>query len=78
MKQALHSSGANVTSKHITDVSMCALFLLEAAKHTDTIFGVQSPSTAHTISDSRSDTTKMQRYMVENEINHEPQRNNIY
>ena len=42
MKQTLGSSGANVTATHIEDVSLSALFLLEAAKKTDRQFGVDS------------------------------------
>ena len=37
MKQTLRSSGANVTATHIEDVSLSALFFLEAAKETDNL-----------------------------------------
>ena len=44
VKQTLRSSGANVTTAHITEVSLAALFLLEAAKKTDREFGVTTQS----------------------------------
>lgn len=50
VKQALRCSRAN-----ITDISQCALFLLEAAKKCDRIFRVPPSSTAHTIRDSKSE-----------------------
>lgn len=68
VKQALRSSGANVTEKHISDVSMCALFLLEAAKKCDTIFKVSKKSTAHTIRDADADISKMQQRLLEKNI----------
>ena len=39
IKEALCSSGANITEKHIMDVSMSALFLMEAARKCDKVFG---------------------------------------
>lgn len=71
VKQALRSSGANVTEKHIVDISMCALFLMEAAKQTDKIFQVPPPTTKHTVRDSLSDIRKIQSYVMENKITHE-------
>ena len=43
LKQALRSSGANATEKHIEDVSLCSMFLMKA----DEEFGVLSRSTKH-------------------------------
>ena len=40
LKQALRSSGANATQKHIEEVSLCSLFLMEAAKKADRTFGL--------------------------------------
>lgn len=68
VKQALRSSGANVTEKHIRDVSMCALFLLEAAKKCDTVFKVSKQSTAHTIRDANADILKIQAMLLEKNI----------
>ena len=41
VKQTLRSSGANVTEKHITDVSLSALFLMKEA---DTLLKVPNLS----------------------------------
>ena len=49
MKQTLCPSGANVAATHIEDVSLSALFLLEAAKKTDRQFGVTPPTRRHTL-----------------------------
>ena len=68
MKQALRTSGANRTDKRIIEVSMSALFLLEAAKKCDEVFGVHRTSTAHTVRDSMSDIQKIKNMLLENEV----------
>ena len=68
VKQALRSSGANVTDQHISNVSMCALFLLEAAKRCDRVFAVPPKSTAHTVGDSKSDIKKLEKHLLERGI----------
>ncbi len=68
VKQSLRTSGANVTPKHITDVSMCALFLLEAAKKCDKVFGVPPSSTTHTVRDSKSDIQKIRNMLLEKDV----------
>lgn len=68
VKQALRGSGANVTDKHITEVSMCALILLEAAKKCDEVFGVPPSATAHTVRDSKSDIQKITNMLLEMEV----------
>lgn len=67
----MRSSGANVTDKHITDISMCALFLLEAAKKCDKVFGVPPSYTAHTVRDSQSDIKKIRSELLEKGITRE-------
>lgn len=71
MKQALRSSGANVTDKHITDVSMCALFLLQAAKRCDKVFGVPPQSTEHTVRDAKLDIQKIHQHLLEKGVTKE-------
>lgn len=71
VKQALRCTGANVTEKHITDISMCALFSLEAAKKCDAVFGVSQKSTSHTVRDSKADIHKIQHHLIEKEITKE-------
>lgn len=68
MKQALRSSGANVTEKHILEISQCALFLLEAAKKCDKMFGVSPSTTAHTVRDYKSDIAKLRSQLLEKEV----------
>lgn len=71
VKQTLRSSGANVTDQHIRNVSMCASFLLEAAKKCDKIFAVTPRSTAHTIRDSNVDIKKIREHLLEKGITKE-------
>lgn len=71
VKQALRGSGGHVPDKHITDISMCALFLLEAAKKCDKVFNVPPSSTAHTVRDSKSDIAKVRGCLLEKEITKE-------
>ena len=47
VKQTLRSSGANATATHIEEVSLSALFLLEAAKKTDREFSVTPVTKSH-------------------------------
>ena len=58
-KQTLKSAGGNLTERHLEEVSLSALFLLDAAKKTDTAFGVAPRTTAHTVRDPSSDVSKM-------------------
>lgn len=67
----MRSSGANVTEAHIRDVSMCALFLLQAAKKCDSVFGVAPQSTAHTVRDSKADIRKIQEQLCEKGVTKE-------
>ena len=77
VKQTLRSSGANATNKHITNVSMCAPLLLEAAKRCDKIFSVPPPSTAHTTRDSKTDIMKIRERLQEAAITTEDKARNI-
>ena len=67
-KQTLRSAGGNVTDKHIEDVSMSTLFLLDAARKTDQAFGVAPQSTAHTVRDASSDIKKMTKHLAETRV----------
>lgn len=71
MKQAIRSSGANITVQHIEDVSLCGLFLLDAAKKADELFGVHKPSTRHTVRDAQGDITKLCSYLIDNKASKE-------
>ena len=55
MKESIQAAGANATTKHIEEISLCGLFLLEASKKTNEAFQVPSSSTQHTIRDATED-----------------------
>ncbi len=64
-KQALQSGGGQLTTKHVEEVSLGVLFLMEAAKKTDAAFKVKAPSTSHTVRDSDSDVKKMVTHLTD-------------
>ena len=64
----MRASGANVTERHIEDVSLCALFLMEAAKKADIEFELHPRSSKHTTSDAASDIRKVSLHLLENEV----------
>ena len=67
VKEALRSSTGSLTEKHIEDVSMCALFLLEAAKKTDKEFGCHQTS-SHTVREADSDIRKLVQHLLEKKV----------
>ena len=67
-KQTLRSAGGNLTQKHVENVSLCALFLMEASKKADKFFNVPPPTTAHTIRDSDKDVEKMVSHLLEAKV----------
>ena len=64
VKQSLRSAGGNLTEKHVEDVSLCALFLMDAAKKTDQEFRCYQSGT-HTTRDSDNDIKKMTNNLLE-------------
>ena len=68
LKQALRSSGANATEKHIENVSLCGMFLMEAAHKVDSEFGVKRRSGKHTIRDSSGDIRRMTHHLLEKQV----------
>ncbi len=48
-----------MTDKHLEDVSLSGLFLMDAAKRADRFFQVPPPSTQHTVRDATKDTLVM-------------------
>ena len=52
-----------MTAKHVEDVSMCALFLMQAAKKADREFGCYQ-SGQHTSRDANKDITKMSGHLL--------------
>ena len=59
VKEAIRSSGANATEKRIEDVSLSALFLMDAAKKADHAFGITPQPSAHTVCSVENDIHKM-------------------
>ena len=70
LKQALRSSGSNTTAKHIEDMSLGAMFLMEAAKKADHEFNVTHTS-SHTTRDAQKDVTKMTDHLIEKTVSTE-------
>ena len=64
----LRASGANVTEKHIVEVSLCTMFLMQAAKRADNDFKVSPQSTSHTVRDSASDIVKMMTHLTDKQV----------
>lgn len=73
IKQTLQSSGANVTKSHIIDVSLAAMFLLEASKKADREFGVKVASQRHTMRDASLDISKIAKYLKDKAVTSEMQ-----
>lgn len=67
-KQTVRSAGANLTMKHLEEVSMSVLFLMKAAQKTDNAFGVSPPSSTHTTQDAVADITTMMKHLVDKAV----------
>lgn len=68
LKEALRSSGANCTEKHMEELSMCALLLLDVAKRSDREFGTPYRSSRHTMRSADDDIKKMVVHLIEEKI----------
>ena len=49
-------------------MSLCSMFLIEAAKKADTEFGVTLRSTKHTVRDTSGDVRKMAMHLMEHTV----------
>lgn len=58
----MKESGANATKAHMENISLGALFLLDACKLADSVFGA-TRSTQHTIADATGDINKMAKHL---------------
>ena len=67
-KETIRSGGAKLTPKHIKDVSMCVLFLMEAAQKTDKTFGLSPQSTSHTVYSPHEDIDNMMKHLSEAKV----------
>lgn len=63
----MRSGGGNLTEAHAEDISLCALFLMEAAKATDKEFEAHR-TTAHTIRDANKDILKISTHLISNSV----------
>ena len=64
IKQALKASGANCTERHMEEVSMCGLSLLESAKKADKEFQALPRYSHHTVRSAEDDVEKMARHLM--------------
>lgn len=67
VKQTLKSCGGNLTQKHAEEVSLCALFLMEALKKTDREFKC-TQTTAHTTKDACKDIELLTAHLLEHKV----------
>lgn len=74
LKQALRGCGPNLTTSHLTMMSLCGLFLLETAKRVDEEFQIPHNSSHHTVRNSEEDVMKMTCYLLEEKVTSERKR----
>ena len=67
-KETIRAGGGKLTTKHIKEVSMSVLFLMEAVQKTDKTFGLSPLSTGHSIHSPRDDIDKMTTHLHEAKI----------
>ncbi len=77
LKQALKSSGSNCTPKHMEELSLCSLFLLDVAKKIDVQTGTPYRSGHHTVKDENKDVIAMATYICEAMPDHIPFENPV-
>ena len=64
----MKASGSNLTQQHITDISLCGLFLLHTAKQVQLALKTSFHSSFHTIADASYDVQKMVTYLLEERV----------
>ena len=64
VKEGVQAADANATKKHIEEISLCGMFLLEAGKKADQVFNVPPTSTSHTVCDATEDILTMTRDLL--------------
>ena len=67
LKETMRGGGGNITTSHAEDVSLCALFLMEASKKVDREFQCKQ-STAHTTRDASRDIKILTGVLLESEV----------
>ena len=66
----MRAGGSNVTKTHAEDISLSALFLLNASKKVDHEFNARK-STSHTIRDASKDILKLTSALLEKKVTSE-------
>ena len=61
----MKASGSNLTQQYMTDISLCGLFLLHAAKQVEVTLKTSFHSSFHTVADASHDVQKMVTYLLE-------------
>ena len=66
----MRAGGGNITSTHAEEISLCALFLMDASKKVDRDFNVHR-STAHTVRDAEKDIRRLTRTLLDSKVTSE-------
>ena len=66
----MRAGGSNVTKAHAEDISLSALFLLDASKKVDSEFNARR-STSHTVRDANKDILNLTSTLMEKKITSE-------
>ena len=66
IKEGVRAAGANATKKHIEEISLCGMFLLQAGKKADSAFNVPPASIHHNVRDARTDVLIMMEDILAN------------
>ena len=64
----MQAAGANATKKHIEEISLCGMFLMEAGKKADSAFNVPPQSTHHNVRDAQADIHTMMQDLLERTV----------
>jgi len=64
----MKASGSNLTKAHMVDVSLCGLFLLDAAWKVDVALKTPFHSGHHTTSNPSQDIQRMTTYLLEEKV----------
>ena len=66
VKEGVRAAGANATKKHIEEISLCGMFLLQAGKKGDSAFNVPPASVHHNVRDATTDILTMMEDLLAN------------
>ena len=66
----MRAGGGNITNTHAEEISLCALFLMDAYKKVDRDFNVHR-STAHTVRDADKDIRRLTHTLLDSNVTSE-------